>query len=138
MREIQDFERENISMSPPNLDSTPIVLNTTNRTRSPIESITVGTKMLVPTPLTQPTEFPEQNGKLHITDDLDLEPSLSDSSSKKKKHDKNKKRRKNREDDSSEPSSSNNSYLSNDSYYRRKQHKIRAIGKRIRSNYAHV
>ena len=44
-----------------------------------------------PTPLTRPTEFPEQNGKVHITGDPDPDPSSSESSSKKKKHDKNKK-----------------------------------------------
>ena len=58
MREIQYFERENISMSQPNFDSTPIVTNTTNRTTSPIDSISVGTKITETTPLTQPTEFP--------------------------------------------------------------------------------
>ena len=44
MREIQDFERENISMSWPTFDSTPIGKNTTNRTPSPIYSITVKRK----------------------------------------------------------------------------------------------
>ena len=41
MREIQYFERENISMSRPTLDSTPIGLNTTNGTTSRIDSIPV-------------------------------------------------------------------------------------------------
>ena len=82
-------------------------------------------------PLTQPTEFPE-NEKGHVPDNPYPEPSslysslkksLSDSSSKKNKHDKKKKRRKNRKDDSSDPSSSDDSDLSNDSDYRRKIHK---------------
>ena len=66
MREIQDFEQKNISMSSPNLDSTTIVKNTTNRKMSPIDSITVGTKTLKPTQLICPTDFLEQNGKVHV------------------------------------------------------------------------
>ena len=74
----------------------------TNRTTSPIddgkmvkvgtncEMVKVGTKTPEPTPLTQPTEFSEQNGKAHILDDPDPDPSLSDSSLKKKKRDKKK------------------------------------------------
>ena len=34
--------------------------------------------------LTRPTELQEQNGKAHVPDDPDQDPSLSDSSSKKK------------------------------------------------------
>ena len=52
MRENQDFERKNISMSRPPLDSTPFGTNTTNRKMSPIKSIPVGTKMTDPMPLT--------------------------------------------------------------------------------------
>ena len=43
-RENQDFERQNISMSQPPLDSTPFGTNTTNVKKSPIESIPVRTK----------------------------------------------------------------------------------------------
>ena len=102
MREIQDFERENISMSRPTLDSTHIGTNTTNGTTSPIKSILVGTKTPEPTPLTLPTEFPEQNGKLHVPDDPDSDPSLSDSSPRKKL-DKKKNCRKHRKGDLSDP-----------------------------------
>ena len=85
MREIQDCERKNISMSPPTFDSTPIGKNTTNRKISPIESIPVE-KTLEPTPLTLPTKLPEKNGKAFLPGDLDPDPLLSDSSSKKNKH----------------------------------------------------
>ena len=50
-RENQYFERQNISMSRPPLDSTPFGMNTTNGTMSPIDSIPVGTK--TPEPITQ-------------------------------------------------------------------------------------
>ena len=63
VREIQYFERENISMSRPTLDSTPISTNITNGTTSPIDSIPVGAKTPDSMPLTQPTEFKEKNGK---------------------------------------------------------------------------
>ena len=81
MREIQDFEQDNISMSRLTLDSTLIGLKTTNETTSPIESIPVGTKTPEPTLLTQTMEFPDQNGKAHVPDDPDPYPSLSYSSS---------------------------------------------------------
>ena len=77
-------------MSQPTLESTPIGINTTNGTTSPIYSIPVRTKTPEPTPLTQPTELPGKNGKAHVPDDPDPDPSFSDSSSKKKKRDKNK------------------------------------------------
>ena len=60
MREIQYFERENISI--------------TNGTTSPIddgEMVKLRTKTLEPTPLTRPTEVPEKNGRVHVPDDLD-------------------------------------------------------------------
>ena len=50
-RENQDFGRQNISISQPPLDSTPIDNNTTNGTTSPIESIPVRKKTTDPTPL---------------------------------------------------------------------------------------
>ena len=59
----QDFGRQNISMSRPTLDLTPIGKNTTNETISPIDLIPVGTKMPEPTPLTRPTELPEKTEK---------------------------------------------------------------------------
>ena len=89
-REHQDFERQNISMSQPPLDSTPFGKNTTNRTTSPIDSIPVRTKTLYPKPLTRPTDspilptdLPFNNGKLHVPGDPGPDQSLSDSSSKK-------------------------------------------------------
>ena len=65
-------------------------------------------------------QFSEKNGKGHVLDEPDPDPSLLDSPTKKNKRDKKKKRRKHRKDDSSDPSSSNDSNLSNDSDYRRK------------------
>ena len=55
MRENQDFGCQNNSMSRPPLDSTPLGKNTINGTTSPLNSITVRTKMPEPTPLTLPT-----------------------------------------------------------------------------------
>ena len=78
----QDFGHQNDPMSRPNLDWTPLGTNTTNGTTPPIDSIPVGTKTPNPTPLTQPTEFPEQNGISHVSGDPDPDPSFSDSSSK--------------------------------------------------------
>ena len=43
-----------------------------------------------PEPLTWPTEFSKENGKGHVPDNLDPDPSLLDSSSKKKKRNKKK------------------------------------------------
>ena len=56
-REIQYFDQENISMSRPTLDSTPLGTNIANETTSPIDSIPVGTKTPEPTPLTRPKEL---------------------------------------------------------------------------------
>ena len=61
--------------------------NMTNKTISPVESIPVGTKTPEPTPLTRSTEYPEQNGKVHVLDEPEPYPSLSDSLSDKKKRD---------------------------------------------------
>ena len=44
-RENQDFRHQNISMSQPPFYSTPIGTNITNRKKSPIDSIPIGTKM---------------------------------------------------------------------------------------------
>ena len=54
--ENQDFGRQNILMSQPPLESTPIGTNTTNGIMSPIDSIIIGTKTPEPTPQTRPTE----------------------------------------------------------------------------------
>ena len=86
----QDFGRQNDSMNRPPLDSNPLGTNTTNGTTSPRDSIPVGAKSPEPTPLTLtmdsptlPTDFPDQNGKVHVPGDPDPDPSLSNSSSKK-------------------------------------------------------
>ena len=79
----QDFGCQNDSMSRPTLDLTPLGMNTTNITTSPIDLIPVGPKTPDPTPLTQPTKLIEQNGKAHVPGDPDPYPSFSDSSSKK-------------------------------------------------------
>ena len=133
----QDFGRQNDPMSRPTFDSTPLGTNTTNGTTSPIDSIPVGTKTPEPTQLILPIEFPEQNGKAHVSGDPDPDPSLPDSSSKKynssndsnsskskkNKRDKKKKCRKDKKVDSSDLSSSNDSYSSYVSDYRHKQRK---------------
>ena len=67
-------------MSRPLFDSTHFGTNVTNRTTSPIDSISVGTKTPEPTPLKQPMELPEQNGKYHVPGERDPDPSSSDSS----------------------------------------------------------
>ena len=79
----QYFGRQNDPMSRPTLGLTPLGMNTTNRTTSPIDSVPVGTENTEPTPLTRPIELPEQNGKSHVPGDPDPEPSLLDSLSKK-------------------------------------------------------
>ena len=76
-----------------------------------------------PLPLTRPTEFPEQNGKAHVPDDPDSDPSLSEFSSNKKKRVKKKKRRKYRKYDLSDPSSSDDYDSSKNSDYRHKRRK---------------
>ena len=133
----QYFGRPNDPMSRPTLDSTPLGTNTTNGKTSPIDLITVGTKMPEPMPLTRTTELTKQYGKAHVTGDPDPYPSSSDSSSKKynssndknsskskkKKRDKKKKRRKYKKDDSSDPSSGDNSDSSYNSDYIHIQHK---------------
>ena len=89
-------------------------------------------------PLTQPTDFPEENGKGHVPDDPDPDPSLSDSSSKKKKRDKKK-------------SVINTGKMTRQTHHRStilvhpttvvidvSEVRGRAIRKSMRSNYAHV
>ena len=108
-RENQDFGRQNNSTCRPHLDLTTLGMNTINGTTSPIDSIPVEKKTPDPTPLTQPTESSEQNGKAHVPGELDPDPSLPESQSNKsnlsndsnysklikKKSDKNKNRHKN-------------------------------------------
>ena len=84
------FERKNISMSRPPLESTHFGTNMTNRTTSPIDSILFGTKIPEPMPRTRPTDSPtlptyssEQNGKAHLPGEPYPDPLLPDSSSKK-------------------------------------------------------
>ena len=55
MIEIQDFERENISMNQPTFDSNTFGTKTTNRKNSSIASIPVGKKMTELTIFTQLT-----------------------------------------------------------------------------------
>ena len=119
------------------MESTPLGTNTTNVSTSPIDSIPAGTKTPEPTPLTRPTELPEQNGKVHVLGDPDPDPSLSDSSmrkynlsndsnsskSKKNERDKKKKGQKDKKYDLSGSSPSNDYDSSYNSDYRRKQHK---------------
>ena len=81
-RENQDFGCQNNSMNRSLLDLTHLGTNTANGTTSHIDSIQLGKKTPEPTPLTQPTELPEQNGKAHVPGEPDPDPSLSDSSSK--------------------------------------------------------
>ena len=53
----QEFERQNISMSWPPLDSTPIGTNMTNSKTSHLDLTHVGTKTPDPKPLTRPMEY---------------------------------------------------------------------------------
>ena len=89
-RENQDFEHQNNSTSRPPLDSTTLGTNTTNRTMSPIDLITVGTKKAEPTQRTRPTDYPtlptnswKWKEKAHVPVDPESDSSSSDSSSGK-------------------------------------------------------
>ena len=64
-------------MSLPPLDLTPIGTEKKNGTTSPIDSILVRKKTPEPTPLTKPTDLPEQNEKVHIPGEPDPYPSSS-------------------------------------------------------------
>ena len=132
------FERENIQISRPDQNIQMTRPENIQKTQPDQNVPMIGLNENIPmtrlnenSAPTRPTEFLE-NEKGHVSDNLDPEPSLSDSSSKKslsdlssnkKELDKNKTHRKNRKDDSSDPSSSGNFDLSNDSDYRRKGHK---------------
>ena len=70
-------------MSRPTLDSNPLGTNTINRKTSPIDLIPVVTKTPETTPLTRPTESPDQNGKAYVPGEPDPDLSSSDSSSNK-------------------------------------------------------
>ena len=52
----KELDYQNISMSQPLLDSTPIGINTTNTKISHLDSTPIGTKTIDPKPLTQKTE----------------------------------------------------------------------------------
>ena len=77
-RENKEFEHQNISMGRPPLELTRIGTDTTNEKRSHLESTPVGTKMPDPKPLTRPTESLKRNGKEHVPEDLESDPSPSD------------------------------------------------------------
>ena len=86
----QHFERHDISMSQPTLESTPFGMNATNRTTSQIDWIPVGTKIPYPTPLTRTNDLPtrkpnssEQKRKGHVPADRESDPSSSNSPSNK-------------------------------------------------------
>ena len=64
-RENYEFERHNISMSRPPLNSTPIGTNTTNVTMSHLDSTPIGTKNLDTYPLTRPTD--STNARVNLT-----------------------------------------------------------------------
>ena len=74
-RENQEFERQNIFMSQPPLESTSIDTNKTNAKTSHLDFTPVGTKMPKPKPLTQPTELSKRNGKEHAPEDPESDPS---------------------------------------------------------------
>ena len=137
-------------MSRPTLELTPLGTNMTNGKMSPIDSITVGKKMPLPTPQTQPTDSPtiptyftEQNEKSHVTGDPDRDPSSSYSSSKKynssneansiksnkNKRDKKKKCQKDKKQDFSD-SSSIDSDSSEENNYRDKRRKNKSHQKK--------
>ena len=80
-RENQEFERQNISMSQPPLDTTPIGTNTTNIIMSHLELTPIGTKMPDHKPLTRPIDLSRRKGKTHVPEDQALDTSSSDSSS---------------------------------------------------------
>ena len=58
-KEIKEFERQNISMGQPHLESTPIGTNTPNSKISPLKSSPVGEKIPDLKPLTLPMESPK-------------------------------------------------------------------------------
>ena len=87
-KENQDFGYQNISMSRPPLESTPLGINTTNGTTTEIDSIPVENKTLDPAPQTVPTDLPtlptdSQKGKetAHVPAEPKSDPSLSEFSS---------------------------------------------------------
>ena len=79
-RENQEFERQNISMSQPPLESIPIDMNMTNTEMSHLDSTPVGTKTPDPKPLTRLPELLKQNGKAHLLEDPESDLSSLDSS----------------------------------------------------------
>ena len=111
-------------MSQPPLESTPIITKTKNATTSHLDSTTIRTKTPDPKTLTQPTNSSKRKKKVHLPEDPESGPSLSDSSwsksdssydskyrkSKIKGHFKNKKRRKRTKQESSDSSSSDSDF----------------------------
>ena len=79
-KENQVFERQNISMSWPPLDSTPIGSIRTNVKTSHLESTPIGTKTPVPKPLIGLTYSSKGKWKAHVPEDLESYPSSSESS----------------------------------------------------------
>ena len=89
-RENQDFGRQIISMSWPPLELNTIGMNKTNITTSPIDLMTIVTKIPEPMPRTRPTEsltrpieYLKWKGKPHVPADPESDPWSSDSSSSK-------------------------------------------------------
>ena len=70
-------------MSLPPLDPIPIGTNTKNVTTSQLKSTPIGAKNPEPTPLTRTNESSKRKGKAHTPEDLDSDPSSSDSQLRK-------------------------------------------------------
>ena len=62
-RENKEFKRQNISMSLPPLDLTPVGTKMPDTKSSPLDLTPVGAKMVDPKTLTLPTYFSKRNGK---------------------------------------------------------------------------
>ena len=80
-RENQDFGRQSISMNQLPLDPNTIFTDTTNGTTLPIDLIPIGTKTPDPTPQTRPSDSSKRKGKVHVPENPEIDPSLSESSS---------------------------------------------------------
>ena len=83
-KENKEFERQNILMTRPPLESTPIGAITSNLKLSHLDSTPVGTKMSDLKPPTRPTESSKRKGKAqkyYVLEDLESDLSMSDSPS---------------------------------------------------------
>ena len=78
-RENQDFGSQFFLMSRPPLKSTPIGTNTKNAMMSQLDLTPIGTKNPEPTSLTRPTELLKRKGKVHVPEEMESDPSSSDS-----------------------------------------------------------